>query len=271
MRALMLGDIVGRPGREALKSRLREIRRRFGIDLVIANGENAAGGIGLTAPVLKELFAAGVDVVTSGNHIWRHADIYPVLESEERIIRPANMPAGAPGRGHTRIRLENGPEILVVNLIGRTFMEALDCPFAAAEAILAETPDAVRLRFVDFHAEASSEKRAMGFFLDGRVSALAGTHTHVQTADAHIFPGGMAYITDLGMCGNERASILGMDQKAVLARFTTGLPARFTPAPGTGAINGLLLDLDTATGKADSVSLFRDSAPRFTDPSRHSE
>lgn len=268
IRVLLLGDVVGRPGREALKTRLRAIRRDFSLDLVIANGENAAGGIGLTAPVFRELREAGVDVVTSGNHIWRHADIFPVLEREDRLIRPANMPCGAPGKGHTVLELPRAQggcvTVAVINLLGRAFMDPFDCPFRTVDAVLAALPESVRLVFVDFHAEATSEKRAMFFHLDGRVTTLAGTHTHVQTADATLSAKGTAYITDLGMCGNEQSSVLGMTPKNILERFIGGLPVRFTPISGLGTLNGLLVEADARTGQALAVSLFRDNAPEFS-------
>lgn len=275
IRILLLGDIVGRPGREALKARLRAIRHAFSLDMVIANGENAAGGIGLTAPVFRELLEAGVDVVSSGNHIWRHADIYTVLDKDDRLLRPANMPEGAPGKGYTVVTLpgrgtaEGTGEfsVAVINLLGRTFMEPVECPFRAAREILASIPESVRLRVVDFHAEATSEKRALLFHLDGTVTTLVGTHTHVQTADATVTDKGTAYLTDLGMCGNESGSILGMEPKSVLTRFTGALPARFSPAPGRGMLNGLLVEANPLTGAAVSVQLFRDFAPRVADPS----
>ncbi len=266
MRILMLGDIVGRPGRAALKARLPRLREKLNLDAVIANGENAAGGVGLTRETLREMFAAGVDVVTGGNHTWRHPEIYATLNEDKRVLRPANAPAGAPGRGGLVHALADGRPFAVLNLLGRSFMDPADCPFHVAERELADIPESVRLRFVDFHAEATSEKRAMGRHLDGRATCVAGTHTHVQTLDAAILPGGTAYISDLGMCGNEAGSILGMEPKAVLDRFITGLPVRFRPAPGEGTLNGLIIDADEATGKALAVTVLREKAPAISDP-----
>lgn len=257
-RALLLGDIVGRPGRQALAERLPGLRERLALDLVIANGENAAGGIGLTPPTYREIRASGVDIVTSGNHIWRYADLYPSLNKEANLLRPANMPPGTPGRGHTTLTLPCGVRIAVINLQGRTFMAAVDCPFRAVEAILERLPEDIDFCFVDFHAEATSEKRAMAFFLDSKVSCLVGTHTHVQTADACILPNGTAYISDLGMCGAERSSVLGMEPEPVLRRFLHQLPSRFTPAAGPAGLNGLLVDLDRRTGLALRASILRE-------------
>lgn len=260
MRILVFGDVVGRPGRQALKERLPALRAQHGVDCVIANGENAAGGIGLTAEKLDELLGAGVDIVTTGNHIWKHRDIYARLDREPRLLRPANYPEGAPGRGLVVRELANGGRIAVINLLGLTYMDPLECPFRKAEALLAQLPDDVKVRIVDFHAEATSEKKALGWFLDGRVSAVLGTHTHVQTADAMLLPKGTAYLTDLGMCGLE-ASVLGMDHKIIVERFLTRLPQRFKPASGRGSLNGVLLDVDDQTGKARAIALLRDGCP----------
>lgn len=260
-----LGDIVGRPGRSAVRERLSRIREKLGLAAVIANGENAAGGIGMTRETLRELFAAGVDIITGGNHTWRNQEVYTALNDDERVVRPANVHPAAPGRGHTVRVLPCGTAIAVINLVGRSFMDAADCPFRAVDAALDAIPAEVTLRFVDFHAEATSEKRAMAFHLDGRVSALVGTHTHVQTVDAAILPGGTAYITDLGMCGVEAASALGMQPEAVCARFITGLPHRFKPALGQGFLNGLVAGFSPDTGKATRVALLRERAPAVCD------
>ena len=206
MNILALGDVVGKAGRLALKQRLPELRRELRLDFVLANGENMAGGVGMTSDTLDEVFAAGVDVITSGNHVWKHREVYSRLDSDRRVVRPANYPdcpSPSPGRGHTELSLPDGRRVAVLNLQGTTFMDALPCPFAAAlERIrLWDESLAPRVRLVDFHAEATSEKKAMGWALDGRVSAVLGTHTHVQTADAQILPLGTAFLTDLGMCG----------------------------------------------------------------------
>ncbi len=272
MRILMLGDVVGRPGRAALKARLPHLRKKLDLDAVIANGENAAGGVGMTPETLRELFTAGVDVVTGGNHTWRHPEIYAVLNKDPRVLRPANAAPGAPGRGCTIHVLTDGRSFAVLNLLGRSFMDPADCPFQAADRELAALPESVALRFVDFHAEATSEKRALAWYLAGRATCVAGTHTHAQTFDACILPGGAsaaggpAYISDLGMCGAESSSILGMEVKGVVDRFVTGLPTRFKPAFGEGTLNGMIVDADEATGKALAVTVLRERAPGICDP-----
>lgn len=268
MRIAFFGDIVGRPGRTVVKARLPLLREKLGLQAVIANAENAAGGIGITRETLREVFSAGVDVATGGNHTWRNKEVYAMLGEDKRVVRPANVPPAAPGRGHVVHALPCGARIAVINLIGRSFMEAADCPFRTVDALLEAIPADVTLRLVDFHAEATSEKRAMGFYLDGRVSAVVGTHTHVQTADAAILPGGTAYMTDLGMCGAESVSILGMDPKSVIDKFVTGLPVRFKPAAGEGTLNGLLGTFDLETGKAVGVSVLRERAPLVCDPAK---
>lgn len=288
MRILFFGDIVGKPGRQALKELLPALRREHSPDVVIANGENASGGIGLTAETLRELLGMGIDVLTTGNHVWKHRDLYCPLDKEPRLLRPANYPAGAPGRGLGVYDLPGGHRLAVLNLCGTTYMDPLDCPFRVAETLLAQlesaeggaigvagaigatgvtpappappVPPVPMIRIVDFHAEATSEKKALGWFLDGRVSAVIGTHTHVQTADAMLLPGGTAYLTDAGMCGVE-ASVLGMDHKVIVDRFLTRLPQRFRPATGRGSLNGVLLDVDEATGKARSIRALRVACP----------
>ena len=254
MRILILGDIFGQPGRAALKKHLPGLRESLAADFVIANAENASGGVGLTFDGLRELLALNIDVITSGNHIWRHKDIYNVLDKEPRLLRPANYPSGAPGRGLGVFCLPDGRKVAVLNLLGRVFMEPVDCPFRAAEELLAQIPAEITTRVADFHAEATSEKKAMGFFLDGKVSLVAGTHTHVQTNDPQILPEGAGYLPDLGMCG-VATSVIGMDQKISLERFLTALPVGFKPAKGQARINGLLAEIDDADGKALSLEL----------------
>ena len=254
MRILMLGDIFGQPGRNALKTRLPDLRQNLAVDLVIGNAENASGGVGLTRDSMVELLAMGIDVLTSGNHIWRHKDVYHSLDKEPRLLRPANYPPGAPGRGLGLFTLPDGRQIAVMNLLGRTFMDNVDCPFQAAQSLLEHIPATVKIRVVDFHAEASSEKKALGWWLDGKVSVVAGTHTHVQTNDPQILPQGAGYLTDLGMCGVQE-SVIGMDPQSSLARFVTGLPASFKPAKGKAAINGLWADIDDDSGKALALEL----------------
>lgn len=257
MRILFFGDIVGKPGRLVLRKRLPSLREEHQADLVIANGENASGGIGLSGDTMRELFGAGIDILTSGNHIWKHKEMYNLLNNEPRIIRPANYPHGAPGNGLVIHELPDGRKIAVMNLLGRTFMDDIDCPFSKADTLLATIPEDVTVRIIDFHAEATSEKKALSFYVDGKVSAVIGTHTHVQTADAMILQKGTGYITDAGMCGVEE-SCLGMDPKVIIDRFMTGLPQRFKIAKGTAHINGLFMDVNEETGLCDDIHLIRE-------------
>lgn len=253
MRILFLGDIVGRPGRKAVTEALPRLRRQLGLDLALANAENASGGLGVNAKAARELLSAGFDMLTSGNHIWRYKDIYNFLIENPRLLRPANYPEGAPGNGLGLYESPGGEPYAVINLMGRTYMEAVDCPFQTAQSLLDTIPGDVRVRLVDFHAEATSEKRAMGYFLDGRVSAVLGTHTHVQTADAQVLPRGTAYMTDLGMCGPAH-SVLGMDATIIVNRFLNRLPARFEVAKNPASLAGALIDIDPKTGQALAVS-----------------
>ncbi len=247
MRILMIGDVIGKPGRRAVKSLLPGLRAEHGIDLVIANGENVAGGFGITQDTAYELLESGVDVLTSGNHIWDQKEIIPHMEEGLPLIRPANY-HDAPGRGYI---VAEG--VMVMNLMGRVFMPALDCPFRTATRILDETQDsAPKVIIVDFHAEATSEKQAMGWYLDGRVSAVLGTHTHVGTVDARVLPKGTGYLTDVGMTGPVD-SVIGSDTSAVLERFLTGMPQRLPVGGGQVVMNSVLVDVDTETGKALSV------------------
>ncbi len=256
MRILFLGDIVGRPGRDAVLAGLFRLRRELGIDMVIANGENASGGLGITIKAASQLLAGGVDVLTSGNHVFKHREIQAYLETTDRLLRPANYPAGAPGAGLGIYRFEDRPPVAVMNLLGRTYMDDLDCPFRAADEILGRIPGDVAVRLLDFHAEATSEKKAMAYHLDGRITALCGTHTHVRTSDAQILPHGTAYITDLGMSGCVHSAI-GMDPQAVIRRFVTGMPQRFVLAKGPVELQGALLDVDAGTGKAVQIQGWR--------------
>jgi len=249
---LFLGDVVGRPGRKLLAAQARALRRDLSLDILIANVENASGGIGLNARAARELLALPLDVLTSGNHIWKHKDVFPVFNETARLLRPANYPAGAPGSGLGVYETAGGLRYAVLNLLGRTYMEAVDCPFQAAEALLASLPQDVKVRLVDFHAEATSEKKAMALFLDGRASAVLGTHTHVQTNDARILPGGTAALTDAGMCGPVD-SVIGMDSQSIVNRFLTRIPARFEVAKGPARLEGALCAIDEATGRAVSI------------------
>lgn len=252
---LFLGDVVGEPGRKGVREFLSRIPSHLDIDLVVANAENSAAGNGVTGPVLKDLFAAGIDVLTGGNHIWDKKEGVPFVRDDERILRPANYPPGVEGRGWGVFRGRSGVEYAVVSLLGRVFMGNYDCPFRWAEETIPRIRKEAVPVIVDFHAEATSEKRAMGHFLDGKITALVGTHTHVRTADAQILPGGTAYITDAGMCGPAR-SIIGVSPEAVIRRFLTQLPTRFETATGEPEVSGVLLDVDPEGGRAGRIESF---------------
>ena len=248
MRVLMIGDVMGSPGRKAVKRLLPSLRDEYSLDLVVCNGENAAGGAGITYKTAQELLQAGADVLTTGNHVWRQKEIIPHLQEDLPIVRPSNFPPGAPGRGHLRVG-----NVVTLNLMGRTFMEPLDCPFREAERVLAEVggpPETIVL--VDFHAEATSEKQALGWFLDGRVSAVVGTHTHVPTADHRIMPEGTAFVSDLGMVGPIN-SVIGTDPNVVLEKFLTQMPQKFTVAKGPVTFNSVLIEIDEETGRASHI------------------
>jgi len=249
---MMIGDIVGRPGRTILRERLPLLRKEYEADMVIANGENAAGGNGITQKIAQELFISGIDFLTMGNHVWDNKDVFNFIEEEARMVRPANYPQGAPGRGYQVINLGNETSVGIINISGRTFMNALDCPFRTADAIIEKIKSSTNIIIVDFHAEATSEKIAMGYYLDGRVSLVAGTHTHVQTADEKILRNGTAYITDLGMTG-PADSILGIEKETVVKKFISGLPARFEVAKGPSQLNGIIVEIDIQTGKAQKI------------------
>jgi metallophosphoesterase (TIGR00282 family) len=248
MKILIIGDVVGKLGRRTVADLVPQIKAEYALDLVIANGENAAGGKGLTVSTAEELFQAGVDIITSGNHIWEHREVYPLLDSQAPILRPLNYPAGAPGRGALT---RDG--VAVINLMGRVFMPSdVDCPFRSADEVLAQL-EGIRVIIVDMHAEATSEKVAMGWYLDGRVSAVVGTHTHVATADARILPRGTAYVTDLGMTG-ARDAVIGMEVEPVLQRFLTQLPNRFSVVErGPAIFNSVLVDVDEASGRVRQI------------------
>jgi len=244
---LAIGDIIGSPGRQATQEFLPGLREQYGLDLVIANGENAAGGLGLTSTTAKEMLGAGVDVLTTGNHIWAQKEIIPYLDGEMPILRPLNYPPSVPGKGY----IING-QVMVVNLIGRTFIGNFDCPFRAMDRLLAEISHRPPVIIVDFHAEATSEKVAMGRYLDGRVSAVLGTHTHVGTIDAQLLPQGTAYVTDIGMTGPVD-SVIGDDTEAVLQRFLTIIPHRLSVGKGKTIFNAILVSVDDNSGKALSI------------------
>ena len=247
MLVLAIGDIVGRPGRQAIHELLPGLRQQHGLNLVIANGENAAGGFGLTVNTAQELLGNGVDVLTSGNHIWAQKEIIPYLDDDMPILRPLNYPEGVPGRGYLIIG-----KTMIVNLIGRTFMSNYDCPFRAMDRLLAELEPKPQVVIVDFHAEATSEKVAMGHYLDGRVSAVLGTHTHVGTIDARILPGGTAYVTDIGMTG-PTDSIIGDDAEAVIQRFLTMMPHALSVGKGKPVLNAIMVEIDKKSGRATRI------------------
>jgi metallophosphoesterase (TIGR00282 family) len=247
MQILAIGDVIGKPGRQAVQRLLPGLRRQYGLELVIANAENAAGGMGLTSSTARELLEAGVDILTSGNHIWDQKEIIPFLDGNLPILRPYNYPPGVPGRG----LLIQG-HVAVVNLIGRTFIGSYDCPFRAMDHLLAGLKDSCSTIIVDFHAEATSEKVAMGRYLDGRVSAVVGTHTHVGTVDARVFPRGTAHITDIGMTGPVE-SIIGDDIDAVISRFLSSMPHRLAVGRGRVLLNSVLINLEDKSGRAMSI------------------
>jgi 2',3'-cyclic-nucleotide 2'-phosphodiesterase len=259
MRLLFLGDVVGRAGRQALVRELPGLRKRYALDFVVVNGENAAGGFGITEAICQDFLDAGADVVTLGNHAFDQRDALVFITRQDRLIRPLNLPTGTPGRGSGVFRASNGADVLVINALGRVFMAEQDCPFRSIDneitaCRLGEGVDAI---FVDFHAEATSEKQALGVFLDGRVSCIVGTHTHSPTADDRILPGGTAYISDAGMCGDYN-SVLGMKAEEPVNRFITRIPKeRFEPALGEATLCGYAVEIDDSTGLAVSAGPLR--------------
>jgi len=253
MNILFIGDIVGSPGREAIKILLPQLQKEYNLDFVIANAENAAGGSGITLKIAQELFDCGVNVLTSGDHIWKKREVFDFINQEENILRPLNFPNGAPGRGFGLFNLKNGLKIGVVNVNGRVFMEALECPFRTSLAAVEILSKETKVIIVDIHAEATSEKIALGWYLDGKVSAVLGTHTHIQTADEKILPAGSAYITDVGMTG-PYDSVIGRKVEDVLMRFITAIPTRFEVAKENIQLHGVVLNVDENTGKASSIT-----------------
>lgn len=252
MRILFIGDIVGEPGRHAVRELIPKIDKKEKLDFVIANGENVAGGSGITPALAEELFGYGVDVITSGDHIWKRKEIADKLGIDARILRPANYPVDAPGFGSTVIESESGIAVGVINIIGRVFMQAVDCPFKTAKTEIEKIKSRTRIIIVDIHAEATSEKIAMGWYLDGLVSAVIGTHTHVQTADEKILPGGTAFISDAGMTG-PFDSVIGRKKEQILTRFLTQMPVKFEMAEDDVQLHGVVLEIDEKTGRADSI------------------
>jgi metallophosphoesterase (TIGR00282 family) len=260
MKVLFLGDIIGKPGREIVRKGLPRLVEHHGADLVIANAENAAAGFGVTKDIGDALLGYGIDVMTSGNHIWAKKEVLEYIPTQPRLLRPANYPAGVPGRGSYLAQTRDGRAVGVINVMGRVFMANIDDPFAVVlkeiEALRAKT----KVIIVDFHAEATSEKVAMGWHLDGKVTLVVGTHTHVQTADERILPRGTAYLTDAGMTG-PHDSIIGMEREPSLARFLTAMPSRFEPATGNPRLNGVVVEADDQTGKAIAITRISYSEP----------
>jgi 2',3'-cyclic-nucleotide 2'-phosphodiesterase len=261
MNLLFLGDIVGKPGRLAVRGLLPKLIHREQIGFVIANCENMSGGAGVEPANCRELLDGGVDVLTSGNHIWRKREIVDYIDQETRLLRPSNFPPGTPGSGWRCFRTPDGTEVAVVNLIGRVFMDSLDCPFQAAESILAALDGRTRVIFVDMHAEATSEKGAMGWHLAGRVSAVVGSHTHVQTADERVLEPGTAFLTDAGMCG-PIDSVIGVKQELAIRRFVTHLPTRFETASGRAVVQGAVISVDPVSGRASAIKRIQEYVDR---------
>ncbi|MBI2829448.1 MAG: TIGR00282 family metallophosphoesterase [Acidobacteria bacterium] len=264
MNILFVGDIIGRPGRELIRKGLRALVDRYSPDLVIANAENAAAGFGVTKEIGDTLLEWGVDVMTSGNHIWDKKEAIDYIAGEPRLLRPANYPAGVPGRGTYVARTGDGRAVGVINVMGRVFMLNIDDPFAVVLREIENIRHQTRVIIVDFHAEATSEKVAMGWYLDGKVTAVIGTHTHVQTADERVLPNGTAYLTDVGMTGGHD-SIIGMEKEPSLARFLNAMPSKFEPATGNPRLNGVVVEADDKTGRATRVARISYSERELTE------
>jgi metallophosphoesterase (TIGR00282 family) len=248
MNLLFIGDIFGSPGRRIVADHVQDIVETNRVDLVIANAENAAGGFGLTPSIAQDLFALGIDVLTSGNHVWDKKELFDYLDRQPRLLRPANYPE-APGAGVVVVRSRSGIDCAVINLQGRVYMPSTDCPFRKADQILGDLDPGVKVKFVDFHAEVTSEKMAMGWYLDGRVSAMVGTHTHIPTADTRILPNGTAYQTDCGMTG-PYGSVIGVDTEIILRRFLTAMPVRMEASKQSPELHAVIVDVDETTGRA---------------------
>ncbi len=261
MKLLFIADVVGQPGRRAVKALVPRLRQQHALDVVIANGENSAGGSGVTLKTAEELFGAGVDIITSGDHLWDQKEVIDLLNQERRFVRPLNYPPGTPGQGRTIFAAEGLPPLAVINLQGRTFMPPLESPFHAVLAELERLRPVTRLVFVDFHAEATSEKVALARMLDGQVSAVIGTHTHVQTADEQIFPGGTAFLCDAGFTG-PHDSVIGRETEAIVRRFVTNMPQRFEVAKNRILLQGAVVDIDNQSGRALSVQRVSEPLPQ---------
>jgi metallophosphoesterase (TIGR00282 family) len=251
MKVLFIGDIVGKVGRNTTKALLPTIVTRYKIDLVIANGENAAGGFGLTEKIVSEILTFGINIITTGNHVWDKKEFVTQISKQDKVLRPLNYPPGVPGFGSIIYPVKN-KKVAVINISGRVFMSNIDCPFRTAEDEVEKISKITNMIIIDFHAEATSEKIAFGYFMDGKVSAVVGTHTHVQTADEKIFPGGTAYITDVGMTGPDN-SIIGIEIEQIIQRFLTNIPIRLEPARGDGIFSSVIFDIDEKTGKSTAI------------------
>lgn len=252
MNILFVGDIVGRLGRRALAHWLPRVREEFALDLVVANAENAAGGLGANPAVLSELFRSGIHAITLGNHTWRKKELAPTIDTYDAVARPANYPDGVPGKGSVIVRLPDGRQVGVLNLLGRVYMEPCECPFRKGREVIARLRETTPLILVDFHAEATSEKSALGWYLDGTCTAVLGTHTHVQTADERLLPQGTAFISDTGMTG-PYDSVIGVETERAVSKFLTGMPSEFKPAKGRGVFCAVVIEADDTTGRATAI------------------
>lgn len=260
MKILFIGDIVGKTGRLAIKSLLHNLVSRYKIDAVIANGENAAGGFGITEKTATELFSYGIHIITTGNHVWDKKDSVPYIAKEDRILRPFNYPPGAPGIGSNIFTFPGQKKIAVLNVVGRVFMNTLDCPFRTSRQEIEKLRESTNSIIIDFHAEATSEKIAFGYYMDGLVSAIIGTHTHVQTADEKILPGGTAYITDVGMTGPQ-TSVIGIEKEQIIERFLSHMPRKYDVAGGTGILAAVVIEIDEKNGKATAIQRLQITTP----------
>ena len=264
MNLLFIADIVGQPGRRVVKELVPRLRQEHRVDLVVANGENSAGGSGITVRTAQEIFSAGVDVITSGDHLWDQKEVMELLQNESRFVRPSNYPHGTPGQGSTLFQVTDRPSVAILNLQGRTFMPALENPFHEALAAVERLRQETKLTFIDFHAEATSEKVALTRMLDGRVSAVIGTHTHVQTADEQIFPGGTAFLCDAGFTGPHE-SVIGREMEPIIQRFLTNMPQRFEVAKGRIMLQGALVEIDESSGHARKIRRISEALPKASD------
>lgn len=252
MNILVIGDIIGKPGRKAVINLLPKLKRKHRLDIVIANGENAAGGMGITPKIVEELYYSGIDIITSGNHVWKHKEIYGTLDKDPTLLRPANYPPKVPGKGSCIFSTEKGDKVGILNLMGRVFLAELDCPFRKADEEIEKLSPETKVIIVDMHAEITSEKTAMGWYLDGKVSAVVGTHTHIPTADERILPKGTAYITDIGMVGS-LDSVIGVKKELALKRFLSQMPIRFEVEKKNVCLQGAVINIDSKTGKAKNI------------------